>query len=326
MEKNKMSKQIFVSEYVLINGIEQFLFHEGTSSDNPVMLFLHGGPGSVESLFTRSFQEKWEDIYTVVHWDQRGAGKTLMKNPDKLPTIELMLEDLYEAIQYLKKKYNKQKIVLIGHSWGTVLGTTFIRKYPEEVAYYIGMGQVVDMLENEQVGYDKVRELILKAGDTKSLNKLNSIGEYPGSRISFDKEFLKKCGKLRKLQGKYKLGAKIDIAIFLAVFKSPIFRLSDIAAFIKLKSANEKVYPYLGAFNLHTESPEYKLPIYYILGRNDWQAPHSIAENYFSEIIAPNKNIYVIPNAGHMVMMEQPQLCFEAIADIYNKEETSLAQ
>ncbi|WCR29474.1 alpha/beta hydrolase [Paenibacillus thiaminolyticus] len=121
--KNRLNREIFFTEYVSINGIDQFLFHSGASCHNPVMLFLHGGPGSAKSLFTRVFQEKWEEIYTVVHWDQRGTGKTLTRNPDKLPSIDLMLQDLFEVIQHLKRQYNMQKIVLFGHSWGSVLGS-----------------------------------------------------------------------------------------------------------------------------------------------------------------------------------------------------------
>lgn len=119
--KNKSKRLIYTEEYVPINGINQYLFHSGTKYDNPVMLFLHAGPGNAESLLAHAFQEKWEDIFTVVHWDQRGSGKTLTKNPDKYPTINLMLKDLFEVIQYLKKKYNKQKIIILGHSWGSVL-------------------------------------------------------------------------------------------------------------------------------------------------------------------------------------------------------------
>jgi pimeloyl-ACP methyl ester carboxylesterase len=190
---------IDVQEYVPINGINQFLYHLGTNSENPVLLYLHGGPGSAESLFTHIYQDKWTKVFTVVHWDQRGAGKTLTKNPDQYPTIELMLQDLYEVVQYLKKKYHKQKIVLLGHSWGSVLGSDFIQKHPEDIAYYIGTGQVINMLENEQVGYNRVKELINQYGDKKSLKRLESIGAYPGSKISFDKVFLKKCGQVRKI-------------------------------------------------------------------------------------------------------------------------------
>ncbi|MEJ8547232.1 alpha/beta fold hydrolase [Brevibacillus borstelensis] len=320
MIKNKLERPICIEEYVTINGISQFLYHVGTNSDNPVMLFLHGGPGSVESLLARAFQEKWEEIYTVVHWDQRGAGKTLTKNPDKLPTIELLLQDLYEIIQYLKSKYGKEKIVILGHSWGSVLGSVFIRKHPEEAAYYIGVGQVVDMLENEQVGYNKLIEMIELSGDKKSKKKLQSIGEYPGNKIAFDREFLKKCGKIRKLQGKYNLGMKIDLSIWITVFKSPIFRFSDIIAFMKIFRANAHLHRFLGDFNLRNEKAEYKVPLYYILGGNDWQVPYVVAQKYFEEIKAPNKGIYIIPDAGHMTMMEQPELFFDALLEINKKE------
>jgi len=316
--KNKSNRLIYSDEYVRINGINQYLFHAGTKYDNPVMLFLHGGPGSAESLLAHAFQEKWEDIFTVVHWDQRGSGKTLTKNPDKYPTIDLMIKDLFEIIQYLKKKYNKQKIIILGHSWGSVLGSTFIKQYPEEVAYYIGVGQVVGFLENERVGYEKVKKLIIEANDKKALKKLEAIGAYPGDK--YDAKFIGKCNKIRRIQGKYNLAVKIDSSIFITAFRSPIFKFSDLWALIKGFKANEKVLEFLGSFDLRSEPSEYKVPIYYILGGNDWQTPYVIAEKYFSRINAPYKKYYLIPNAGHMTMLDQPQLFFEALLEINSKE------
>lgn len=319
--KNKSSRMINHEEFVLINGIHHYLYHRGTNPSNPVLLFLHGGPGSAESLFTRVFQGKWEELYTVVHWDQRGAGKTLTRNPDKLPTMDLLLQDLYEIIQYLKRTYNKQKIVLLGHSWGSVLGSVFIRRYPEEVAYYIGAAQVVNMLENERIGYNKVKELIEQAGDTKSLRKLEAIGEYPGERIVFKKDFLRKVEKVRKLQGKYNIGLKLDFSTWITVFRSPIFQFSDLIAFLRIFRANAKLHEFLGDFNLRAEAASYKVPVYYILGDRDWQAPYVIAQTYFEEIEAPNKRIFILADAGHMTMMEQPELFFEALSEIYKLEE-----
>jgi len=316
--KNKSKRLIYIDEYVRINGINQYLFHSGTKYDNPVMLVLHGGPGSVESLFAHAFQNKWEDIFTVVHWDQRGSGKTLTKNPDKYPTIDLMIKDLFEIIQYLKNKYNKQKIIILGHSWGSVLGSTFIKQYPEEVAYYIGVGQVVGFLENERVGYEKVKELIIEANDKKTLKKLEAIGDYPGDE--YNDKLMGKCNKIRGFQGKYNLASKFDFSIFITIFKSPIFKFSDLSAFRKAFKANEKILEFLGSFDLRSEPAEYKVPIYYILGGNDWQTPYVIAQKYFNRINAPNKKFYLIPNAGHMTMLDQPQLFFETLLEINNKE------
>lgn len=317
---SKSKRLIHIEEYALINGINQYLFHSGTKYDNPVMLFLHGGPGASEALFAHVFQAKWEDIYTVIHWDQRGTGKTLIKNPDKYPTIDLMLKDLFEVIQYLKKKYNKQKIILLGHSWGSVLGSVFIKQYPEEIAYYVGVGQVIGMIENERVGYEKVRSLILQASDKKSLKKLEAIGDYPGEK--FDSSFMKKCGRVRRIQGKYNLAMKISLFFCVAIFKSPIFKLSDIFAMVKASKANKGVLEYLYAFDLKSQLAEYKVPIYYILGKDDWQTPYVIAEKYLNKIQAPDKKLYLIPNAGHMTMIDQPQLFFDALLEINSKQKT----
>lgn len=315
--KNKNCRVIYFDEYVHINGIKQYLFHAGKKADNPIMLFLHGGPGFAESSLSYMFQEKWEEIFTVVHWDQRGAGKTLIKNPDKYPTMDLLLKDLFEIIQYLKKKYNKDKIILMGHSWGTILGSVFIKRAPEEVSYYIGVGQVINMFENERCGYEKVRELALQANDKKSLKILEAIGDYTVGLSGI--EFKKKSEKLRKVQGKYNLAVNFKLPGIIGLFKSPVFKLSDIFAFIEMDKANKELIEFWGEFNIRSESEEYKVPIYYILGENDWQTPHVLAEKYFESINAPDKKLYVIPNAGHMSMLDQPKLFFKVLSEINSK-------
>ncbi|GAA3401120.1 alpha/beta fold hydrolase [Paenibacillus hodogayensis] len=317
--KNTSKRSIYREEYVPINGIDQYLFHAGTKTDNPVLLYLHGGPGSVESLFAHLFQGKLEEIFTIVHWDQRGAGKTLVRNKEDYPTMDLMLKDLFEVIQYLKKTYNQQKIVLLGRSWGSVLGSTFIKQYPEEVAYYIGVAQVISMLENERVAYEKLKELIVQANDKKSLKKLEYIGDYPGDKFLLDREFLKKCSKVRKLQGKFNLAGKNDLSIWLKVCKSPIFKLSDIWAFLNAFKANQNVLEqFLGGFDLNAESTDYKVPVYYILGGDDWQAPYIIAQTYFARIHAPTKRLFLIPNAGHRIMLDQTDLFYGALLEVHD--------
>ena len=120
----------------------------------------------------------------------------------------------------------------------------------------------------------------------KSLRALKAIGEYPEHRIVFDQEFIRKLRKVRKLQGQYQLAVKVDCSIVITAFKSPIFRLSDLIAGMKNSRANIHLYEYLGDFNLHTDRANYQVPIYYILGSNDWQTPYVIAEKYFEEIEA----------------------------------------
>lgn len=317
--KNKNNRAIYFEEYVEINGIVQYLYHCGTSEENPVMLFLHGGPGSVESVFAHAFQEKWEEIYTVIHWDQRGAGKTLSKNPsaEHYPTSDSIMEDTYEIVQYLKKRYKKEKIVIFGHSFGSLLGSLFTLKYPNEVEYYIGVGQVVNMLENERICYEKIKEVIIQSNNKGDLKKLEAIGDYPGE--SFDSNSIKSIKKLRSLQGKHKLAVSPTFDLILVAFKSPIFKLSDILALKNCMKSNKDLVDYLYRFNLYSYPSTYEVPMYYILGGNDWQTPCFLAEKYYEIVKAPHKKFFKIPNAGHITMIDQPELFFDVIKEIRDK-------
>ena len=317
--KKHTDKLIYLEEYIPINGISQYLFHTGTNYENPVLLYLHGGPGSAESLFAHAYQEKWDDIFTVVHWDQRGAGKTLSTNPDEdtFPTVDILLSDLKEVIEYLKKKYNKNKIILLGHSFGSVLGSLYIKKYPEDIQYYIGVGQVIDMHENEQVAYDKTKEVILNANNKSDLKKLEALGDYPGKKI--DLSDFKTISNFRKLQSKYHLATSVNISLIITAIKSPIFQLSDIKAFSNSSIANKKTLKFLETFSLYNNGYDYSIPIYYISGDNDWQTPYTIAEKYLNKVNAPEKKFYLIPKAGHNPMLDEPHLFFESLKDINNK-------
>jgi pimeloyl-ACP methyl ester carboxylesterase len=316
----KQSKQAMgVEEYVLINGIHQYLFHSGTSDEHPVLLFLHGGPGSSAALFAHAFQDKWEELFTVIHWDQRGTGKTLTKNPANYPTLDVLLQDVLEIVHSLKSRYHQQKVVLLGHSWGSVLGSLFIQGHPEEVAYYIGVGQVINKRASERLGYIKVKEVIVQANDQGNLKKLEALGDYPGEQL--DTQWVKKSLQLRKLQGKYHLTMKSHASPLTALLTSPLFHFSDLPALIKGNKANKELMTFLGRFDLHAESAEYDVPLYYIVGEQDWQTPVALTQDYVQRITAPEKKISIIPNAGHMPMVDQPALFLSILRDIKNRQE-----
>lgn len=312
---SKFNKNINVTEeYVDINGIEQYLLHLESKKECPVLLFLHGGPGSAESIFAHLMQDNWENLHTVVHWDQRGAGKTLTKNPSKdcIPTVKILLDDLCLVVQYLKRKYYKENIIILGHSWGSILGTLFIQKHPEDVEYYIGVGQVINMMENERIGYSKLKESINESNNKSDFKKLMSIGEYPKSQ--FDEDMLKSIGKIRKLQGKYKLAVSPNFSLIIKTMKSPIFKLSDISSMIKATNINMNILKDLFEnYDLNQKSVTYKVPIYYILGDMDWQTPFSLSQSYFNKIKAPKKELFMINNAGHVTMLDQPKAFYEAL-------------
>lgn len=330
-KKKKIAKEIHIlstgkgidhREFVTIGGIPQYLHHRGEDRDNPVMLFLHGGPGSPMLPFAQEFQIPWEKRVTVVHWDQRNSGKTYFKSDPKqitpTTTIDQMIQDTYEVVEYLKNKYQKQKIMIMGHSWGSVLGSLFIKKYPKLVQAYIGVGQVVNMVENERVGYEKALETIKNAGNKKDYQALLSLNPYP--IVDFNDEMLKKFTKVRKYQSKYKLSAGFTIDLLISGLSSPFYTLKDVSYFFKtgtLGDGQQHIMKYLMAsFDLPSLGTKYGIPIFYIHGERDWQTPYPLAKEFFSKIEAPYKLFYSIREAGHVTMLDQKEKFNKAFFDI----------
>ncbi len=304
----------YFSEYVSINGIDQYLLHyRSTNPALPVLLFIHGGPGLAESTFSYAFQKGLCDLYTVVYWDQRGAGKTLTKNKNLYPSIEESLDDMQQVVNHLKTKYAKEQIVILGHSFGSMLGSLFVLRHPDDVIYYIGAGQVINIIENERIGYEKLEQLIRMADNKKDLKMLKEIGMYPES--NYEKPMIKKIQSIRMLQGKYKIGMDF-ILLIKTLFKSPIFRISDLVSIYRGMSNNKSIWNFMFSHSLYDETLNYQIPVYYIIGERDFQAPRTIAQAYFDRINAPEKQFLIIKNAGHFMMLDQPEAFTEAITAI----------
>jgi pimeloyl-ACP methyl ester carboxylesterase len=227
----------YIEEYVDINGIKQYFLHYPCESDY-VLLCLHGGPGQTEAQF--AYYSKDERLKcNVVYYDQRGAGRTQLRNKTKPGdiTTDRLMEDLKETILYLKKKYNTEKIILLGHSWGSVLGTLYVKKNPTDVICYIGTGQVIDIKKGEKVAYDKLEQVIREAKNSKDLKAFSRYEGYPYN-VS-EESFTKTISGFRKLQGKYGLAADMKPAIKI-FYKSPVFHVKDLYALLASLKANKK--------------------------------------------------------------------------------------
>lgn len=303
-----MYQNNYEEEYVSVNGIEHFLLHYPKAPDAPVLLYLHGGPGSFESLFAYELDKVWGDMFTQVHWDQRGAGKTLRRNKKiGLPeSMDQMLEDMQGIINHLQRKYHTDKVVLLGHSWGSVLGSSYVLHQTENVSAYIGVGQVISIVENERTAYQQVLKLAQKAGNKKHIRALEQMGDYPPADAEL---LLKLLPKIRKIQEAYDNGpvSGSGLGDQLKILRnSPSFRWSDLLSFMQIMKVNHPLHLKMLSFNLTDSLPEYKVPVHYILGEADTITPTSLSKAYFDTIDAPLKTIAVIPGAGHNPMLEQP--------------------
>jgi pimeloyl-ACP methyl ester carboxylesterase len=150
-----ISQSIASLEKINLGRQEQWILIRGMDITKPVILFLHGGPGTSNMCLLRKYTDELEKHFIVVTWDQRGAGKSYQAiNPHSSMTIDRLVLDTGELTQLLCHRFNQQKIFLVGHSWGSLIGILSIQKYPDLYHAYIGIGQIVNMQENEQISYD----------------------------------------------------------------------------------------------------------------------------------------------------------------------------
>ena len=308
----------YVEEYIRINGTEHYILHYKAKKEAPVLLFIHGGPGQSESMIAYVLEEYEKRNYNIVYYDQRGAGKTYLKNKKERPDTEQLKDDLWKIVLYLKKKYQKEKIGIVGHSWGSVLGSMFALEHPEHVLCYIGCGQVVNLMENERVGFEKLKAVVEASGNKSHQKKLRKIGAYPAEG-EFDMKYFRKMGQVRNLQGKYHLAVDMDKNMIKMFLHSPIMGIADILPFLTGTMVNFQVMKELMSFDLRDKGIRYQVPVYYVLGEKDQQTPVEIGISYFEEIEAEDKKLYLIKNAGHLTMLDNMEDYRAAICEIVSK-------
>jgi pimeloyl-ACP methyl ester carboxylesterase len=303
----------FLEEYVQINGIDQYFLHY-PSSQKEVIIHLHGGPGSSATFFAYTLKE-YRELCNIVYYDQRGAGRTQRKNiskPDDL-TIDILIEDLKQVIIYVKEKYQTDRIILMGQSWGTVLGTQYVLKYPEDVICYIGTGHCIDTRHEMQIIYNKLKDVIENKGNKKDLKKLLEIRSLPTMNVD-DKNYITMETRFFILRTKYGLTLKIG-KLLKIIFKSPIFKLSDLILMINGPKANIELMKWLTDYTIW-ETTKYSVPVYYLLGTEDWQVPSTLAAEYFERINNKKKGLYWIENAGHATDADNPKDFINAVKEI----------
>lgn len=293
---------IFFEEYVKINGIEEYFIHYPKKS-NTSLIFLHGGPCESEAYFLYKMHSKNQN-YNLVYYDQRGTGKTQLKNKSKENdiTIEKLLLDLKETIHYVKEKYKSKYIILLGHSFGSVLGIEFIKKYPNAVSAYIGMGQVVSFKVGEKTGFDYCFDLVKKSGSKKYIEKMCKLKNYPFNLNNNNVFDLFKS--FREVQAEYKLAGYYEGQDKLKkiIKQSPIYSFKDMFNFSPL-TLNKNIIYYLLDYDT-SKFTNFNMPIFFICGKNDWQVPTVIVQEYYKQIKAPDKDIFIIENAGHLLNIE----------------------
>ncbi|MFT3929127.1 MAG: alpha/beta hydrolase [Spongiibacteraceae bacterium] len=287
--------------YILIGGIEQWIQIEGDNADNPVLLFLHGGPGGSTRMAAAAWKS-WERYFTVAHWDQRGAGKTFERNGaegcGKL-TLERMIADGIEVVEFLRAHFRKDKIILIGHSWGSVLGIHMVKRRPELFAAFVSTGQLVNLQRNEEFNYTRQLQWARAAGNGAALAALNEIGPPPYRDLN-------KLRILREWADVLVPGNGDDVRPR-PPLPSTDFSAEDRDALMKgFMFTGSQLYEEFCAIDLPALGFDFDIPMFCIMGEYDQQTPMELAKEYFDAIKAPRKKFICIEGCHHFVQMNRP--------------------
>lgn len=304
--KIKGESSIASIKKVKLGGLEQSILIRGRDISNPILLFLHGGPGYPQISFARKYQKRLEDSFVVVNWDQRGSGMSYSSNiPKESMNRAQFIEDTKELIDYLCERYQKEKIYLVGHSWGTELGLYVIDKYPEKIAAFISVGQVVSGIESEVISYDYVLEMANKNNDQKTLDDLIRIGRPPY------KDNVNDTAAQRRLLSKYegverKVNTLKDI-ILGSIFSTEYTGIDGIRFALGNEFSADTMWGHNLDLDFIRDMPEVKVPIYFCAGKYDYNTPSILTEKYYNQIIAPKKELIWFEESAHFPNFEETE-------------------
>jgi proline iminopeptidase len=297
---------------ISIGGTKQWISVRGRDRRNPLLLMIHGGPASPEMPSSWFFQNGWEDYFTVVQWDQRGSGKSYNANdPDTIrPTLTLkrMVDDAGEVVEFIRKRYGKNKVFVLGHSWGSIIGVSLAHRHPEWLYAYIGTGQLINGQDNERIGYANTLRAAEAAGNRQAVDELKAIAPYPEADGSVP---LAKIGKER--QWSVALGGltygRSSFDYYANLFElSPEYTEQDIAATHDNKGSAlslPPLLPIMASFN-YSDVTRFECPILFFEGRHDSTTPSEIVAEWLPRVQAPGKKLVWFEESAHMVMVEEP--------------------
>lgn len=294
---------------VNLGGLEQKIHIRTQDESLPVLLFLHGGPGVCNRHGIFGEHSDLLDTFTMVCWDQRGTGGSYKGAKKEDLTVDRVVEDGAELIEWLCREFKKDKIFIIGGSWGSALGTLLAYRHPEHIAAYVGFGQMADGTKNEELSYKFALEEAKKAGDTKSVQALEELGApvngcykggYKGMMVQ--RNIMMKYGGYSKNEKKRSYFSSMVVPIL----RSGEYSLSDLWGIIKGHVfVLETMWPEVGALNLGKMCPEFKMPYYVFDGRLDQNTPAALVQEYFDSIKAPEKELIWFENSGHNPMNDE---------------------
>lgn len=321
-----ISGSISIIDTLQIGGLKQYIIVRGADSTKPVMLFVHGGPGGPEIGMLKETNRSIENDFVMVYWEQRGAGKSY--NPDVPPesmNLEQFILDAGELSQYLTKRFKKDKIYIMGHSWGSLLGILTANKYPELFHAYFGVGQIGHQYKGELVSFEWVKNQAQLQNDIAGINDLADLNfpNHPESYSDLD-EFNAAwdafIGIERNYVMKYGGGAMREMRGILPlvkmIFLAHEYTIEEKFNYLKGSDFSAKyLWKEVIDTNLFNEIDSMQVPVYILQGLYDYQTPYPVAKDFFNQIKAPVKEFYIFENSAHSPNMEEVEKFNQIVRD-----------
>lgn len=305
--QNTKEKSISKLIKVKIGDTEQWLLIRSENIKNPIILIIHGGPGTSEMTLNRRYGRELEKHFTVVNWDQRGACKSYHAGDDlSKMTVDQIVSDAIEVSEYLKTSFKQQKIFLLGHSWGSTIGILTVQKRPDLYYAYIGVGQMAYMKKGEEISYNWTLEKAIAKNDNKSEKLLRQMGTPP-YKSDWKKNFMTQ----RKILGSYggemyqsRIGA-FGVVISSLILSTEYTIIDKINFFRGIFRSVEILLPQIYHLNLFSKANDLKIPIFFLLGTHDFEVPYTLSIDYFNKIKCPYKRLILFHNSAHLPNVEE---------------------
>ena len=319
-------KGISSLEEITLGGLKQWIFIRGIDQNNPVLLFLHGGPGAplAGMSSSRKYDAELIKYFTVVHWDQRGAGKSFYSDiPVDSMTLDRFVEDCDELIDYLRNRFHTKKVFIVAHSGGTIIGLKTAYKYPEKIYAYVGVAQVINESEQHKVSYDFLVEKAEKSGDVSRQNAVNTIGPPPYESA---KEFLEMAGHVTQYGGfMHDKSVRTKIVTLATSFlTSPEYSLSEGIRTFRNRGFDftiNAMWAELKNVDLTNEIQSIEVPIYFFEGKYDMTTPTVVVEKFYDNLDAEKgKHLVIFENSGHLPMIEEKEKYQDLLINIVLNE------
>jgi pimeloyl-ACP methyl ester carboxylesterase len=320
INQRKRAKELIVSSpngiveqsFTPIGGIEQWISIRGEDRNNPVVLLLHGGPASTYSVFIPTLRP-WERHFTVVQWDQRGAGKTLRRNGDASAsglTFDRLAQNAIEVIEYLRQRLGKDRVILLGSSVGSQIGAMVAQRRPDLLSTYVGTDQ--SGLGTMEVSYELTVARLREAGNRKGFKVVEALwGAFPNWTA---RDFNQYNKWVLKASATLSVPNFVFDVIFPAMMSSPNHSMKDVRDIARgMDLSLAALFDELMSFDLRKNGLSFAMPVYVFQGDSDLFTPVAAARAYFDEIHAPHKEFALIKNSGHLAAFTRPEQFLEEL-------------